>query len=180
MDITEVQRTERQEARLSRIMEDRLTYIERLFTKDNLPLNDSWFSSILNLTINPPIVEGLRYVYIYTDCDRKLAKKYKVGDTRINPYRRMYSQDTTSNSDPLEMIAYFHSPWSRDREVHKFLPQDSRIRPNREWFILNNPIEDVRMAILLSDYQRMSYINRQHCLIEINRVMNEITILFTP
>lgn len=115
--------------------------------------NKQLIDSVVNVQANPTVeVTGQRIIYIYSDCDRKFFKKYKVGETRGDPHYRVRSQDKSNSSSEPELIAYFWSPFSSDKKIHKFLPNHIR----KEWFVLENPIEDVRMAIMQSDWSAMN------------------------
>ncbi len=115
-------------------------------------LNKKLIDAVVNVEVNPSIeVTGRRLIYIYTDDDRKTYKKYKVGETYGDPYYRVKAQDKSNSSSEPELVAYFLSLFSSDKKIHKFLPNHIR----KEWFTLENPIEEVRMAIMKSDWSVM-------------------------
>jgi hypothetical protein len=121
-------------------------------------LNKDLIDTVVSVQVNPHIkFTGQRLIYIYSDDDRKPAKKYKVGETYCDPYYRVKAQDKSNSSSEPELIAYFLSPFSSDKRIHKFLPNHIR----KEWFTLENPIEEVRLAIMKSDWSSMSWALRE-------------------
>jgi hypothetical protein len=113
-------------------------YIERLKT--------GWIKQI-----NPLVyIDGsIKYIYVYTTDTEETFNRYKIGETRKSPYDRIQEQDTTSNSGELKMVAYWHAGKISDKELHKTLEKlgYERIRKNREWFVIEDPISVVSKLI---------------------------------
>jgi len=103
-------------------------------------LKNGWISRI-----NPLIyIDGkIKYIYVYTTDTEKVFNRYKIGETKKSPFDRIQEQDTTSNSAELQLVAYWHAGKISDKEIHKILEAlgYTRIRSNREWFIIDDPIK---------------------------------------
>lgn len=101
--------------------------------------------------INPLVyIDGsIKYIYVYTTDTEETFNRYKVGETKKSPYDRIQEQDTTSNSGELRMVAYWHAGKLSDKELHKMLEESGyiRVRRNREWFVIEDPITVVSKLI---------------------------------
>ena len=74
-------------------------------------------------------------LYIYTtESDRKLGR-YKFGQTERDARQRVKEQDSTSNSEPLELVFSIESDLS-DHQVHDLLERKGKkkTRSGREWY----------------------------------------------
>lgn len=93
----------------------------------------------------------MKYLYLYTTETYTLKNWYKIGETTIEPKTRIRQQDTTSNPEPLILVACWQiSEIVSDKDVHKKLNKQGffRLRNNREWFELSkNPKEDIENVL---------------------------------
>jgi len=113
-------------------------------------LKNQWVSST-----NPEIyVDGkVKWIYVYTTDGEQLLNRYKVGETIRSPHDRIKEQDTTSNSAELKVIAWWHAGTASDKDLHKLLESHgyNRIRKNREWFELQNPLEVIPQMLAIAN-----------------------------
>ena len=113
-------------------------------------LKNQWVSSM-----NPEIyVDGtVKWIYVYTTDGEQLLNRYKVGETIRSPHERIKEQDTTSNSAELKVIAWWHAGSASDKDLHKLLESHgfNRIRKNREWFELQNPLEVIPQMLAIAN-----------------------------
>jgi hypothetical protein len=126
--------------RAKRIRElERQDQEEREYNKYIETLKTGWIKRM-----NPLVfIDGeIKYIYVYTTETEKVFNRYKIGETKKSPYDRIQEQDTTSNSGQLILIAYWHAGKASDKQIHKILEDLGyvRIRKNREWFIIEDPI----------------------------------------
>jgi hypothetical protein len=109
-------------------------------------LRNDWIKQI-----NPLIyIDGnIKYIYVYTTDTEETFNRYKIGETKKSPYDRIQEQDTTSNSGELKIIAYWHAGKISDKQLHKMLEDAGyvRIRKNREWFVIEDPISVISKFI---------------------------------
>jgi len=131
----------RQNRELKRLQEEEkryINYIERL--------RNGWIKQV-----NPLIyIDGnIKYIYVYTTDTEETFNRYKIGETRKSPYDRIQEQDSTSNSGELRIVAYWHAGKLSDKELHKMLEESGyvRVRRNREWFVIEDPISVVSKFI---------------------------------
>lgn len=75
-------------------------------------------------------------IYVYTTKSDRLLGNYKIGQTERDVLRRVKEQDSTSNSEELEVVYQIESVLS-DREIHNILESKfgfKKCRGNREWY----------------------------------------------
>ena len=113
-------------------------------------LQNQWVSQT-----NPPlIVDGYnKWIYVYTTDTEQVFNRYKVGETIRSPQERIKEQDSTSNSGELKLIAYWHAGRASDKDLHKLLESAGyeRIRKNREWFVIQDPLATVPQMLALAN-----------------------------
>lgn len=105
---------------------------------------------------------GNRWLYVYTDDSRRAKKMVKVGDTIREVETRVKEQDSTSNSEDLEVILTLQIPLEldgrefRDHMIHAALEADGRDRPrkNREWFVINEDTQEEQCAVIREIVQK--------------------------
>ena len=131
-----------QEVKRQQQAQEWAVYVEQLKTH--------WISST-----NPPIVVdgNIRYIYVYTTESERLLNRYKVGETIRSPFERIAEQDKTANSSGLIVVAYWHAGRATDRDIHDLLEKNGyvRIRSNREWFELHDPLTIVPSMLAIAN-----------------------------
>jgi hypothetical protein len=104
---------------------------------------------------NPPLVINgkNKWIYVYTTDTERHFNRYKIGETNRNPFNRIKEQDSTSNSGELILVAYWHAGKASDKQIHTLLETSGyvRIRKNREWFIIQDPLTTIPKMLALAN-----------------------------
>jgi hypothetical protein len=98
----------------------------------------------------------MKYIYLYTTETYITKNWYKIGETTLEPSKRVQQQDKTSNPEPLILLACWEVTDNiNDKDIHLELNNLGffKLRNNREWFELSkNPKKDIQDILNSMDF----------------------------
>jgi superfamily II DNA or RNA helicase len=93
-------------------------------------------------------------IYVYTTDTYKSKNWYKIGETTQEASVRISQQDTTSNPEELKKLYELDitnltdmTAYEVEQKIHQHYGPEKRVRDRREWFEVENGVEDIKKVI---------------------------------